>query len=44
MKQITVIYMSHGEDRKAPTEEQILTFGVESMFGDPDGALKDLIF
>lgn len=44
MKQITVIYMSHGKDRKAPTEEQILTFGVESMFGDPDGALKDLIF
>lgn len=43
MRQITVIYESHGKDRKAPAEEQILALGAESMFGDPDGALEDLI-
>lgn len=43
MKQITVIYRSHGEDRKAPTEEQILTFGVESLFGYTDSTPEDLV-
>lgn len=43
MRQITVTYSSHGKDRKAPTEEQILTFGVESMFGYTDDTLEDLI-
>ena len=43
MRQITVIYNSHGKDRKAPTEEQILTFGVESMFGYTDSTPEELV-